>query len=81
MFDKLDDWLVEGWRSCWRWWSVWANTLASLAVALFGAVATLPGPLEAMLPAPYRPFVAAAWWSFAMFLRLKRQGGGNASAR
>lgn len=78
--DKLDDWLVDGWRCAWRMASLQLHTLASAALMLFAMVPSLPGELQQLIPNPWRGILVALWWVIGTVLRLKKQKGASNAA-
>lgn len=71
--DKLDDWFCEGWRQCWRWFSVQMHLIATALMFLASNVGALPPDLVRLVPQPWTNLVLGAWAFLGLIARLKRQ--------
>lgn len=79
--NRLDDWLVEGWRKAWAWWSVQLHLVASLVMGVVLMVPSMPQEIQDILPASVRGLLVAAWVALGLWVRLKKQkGSGDAGA-
>lgn len=65
--------LVEGWRSAWRWWSMWAHVIGTSLGGLLVLMPTMPAEVQALVPLKYRAIAVAAWLVGAGLLRIVKQ--------
>lgn len=80
--DKLDDWLVDGWRQSWRWFSMWAHWLPTAVLFVVQNLPILPAPVVALIPQPWGNIITAVWAVAATLGRLvKQKGAADAAAK
>jgi hypothetical protein len=72
-FDKLDDWLVDGWRSATKWWSVRMNAIGVVLYPLLIAAPALDPTIAVMLPLKYRALIGGLYSLMSMLVRIYAQ--------
>jgi hypothetical protein len=73
MFDKLDDWLCEGWRSAWRWWSVQMHMAASMVLMALQMAPVMPAEVQKLIPQPWGAIATAVWTLLGIYARVAKQ--------
>lgn len=81
MLQKIQDSLVDGWRSAWRWWSVRLNALGLLVLSWVqfdpvGALAVwnmMPHPVRMVLPSNFVMLAGLGLFALSMIARMVKQ--------
>jgi hypothetical protein len=73
MLDRLDDWLVDRWRECWRWFSIHWMLATGALLEIVQLTPVIPPEIQAIIPQPWGAIAVAGWTFLGIIARLKRQ--------
>lgn len=65
--------LVEGWRSAWRWASVWLHVIGTAVLGLFLMIPAMPQEIQRALPLKWQAVAVAIWFALGIAARLIKQ--------
>jgi hypothetical protein len=75
LIDRLDVWLIEGWRHAYRLWSLYWQLASSLLLGAVMLVPSMPGEIAALVPEGWRIAAIGLWALLGIYARLKHQKG------